>query len=129
MILAPAAPCNNGNDNSMISNKKIFAEDTFANNNEQSVVIQKPKLNNIMEPLYATVVRKSLRNLNSAAEKRQQNSLEAFYGGKELANTAAYIIQRAYRAHRLQKQFSRLISIALSNRQLVRMRFHEFFLP
>ncbi len=86
-----------------------------------------------MEPLYATVQRKSQRSLSLCvhpAEFRQQNSLEAFYGGKEVANTAAFIIQRAYRAHRLQKQFSKLISLALSNKQLSdntqnTVRFHK----
>ena len=59
-----------------------------------------------MEPLYAKVQRKP----RNTAEDRQQNSLEAFYGGKELANGAAFVIQRAFRASRLRKQFSGLFT-------------------
>ena len=59
-----------------------------------------------MEPLYAKVERKP----RNTPEDRQQNSLEAFYGGKESANGAAFVIQRAVRAWRLRKQFANLLT-------------------
>ena len=59
---------------------------------------------NMEEPLYARV-HKTPRN---TPEDRQQNSLEAFYGGKWVANQAAFAIQSAFRAYRLRKQFSNL---------------------
>ena len=65
-----------------------------------------------MEPLYATVQRK--QRPRNTPEDRQQNSLEAYYGGKTISNSAAFIIQRAFRAFRLRKQFSKLLSIALT---------------
>ena len=64
---------------------------------------------NKMEPLYATVQRKKPRN---TPEDMQQNSLERFYGGKTLSNNAAFVIQKAFRAYRLRKQFSQFISLA-----------------
>ena len=57
---------------------------------------------NMEEPLYARV-HKTPRN---TPEDRQQNSLEAFYGGKWVANQAAFAIQSAFRAYRLRKQVS-----------------------
>ena len=44
--------------------------------------------------------------------------LELSYGAG--ANRAAAVIQRAYRAHRLQTQFSRLMSLAMSADRLDR---------
>ena len=41
--------------------------------------------------------------------------LERFYGGREISNAAATILQRAYRAKRLQNQFSKLLTLALSS--------------
>lgn len=68
-----------------------------------------------MEPLYAQVQRKP----RNTPEDRQCNSLEAFYGGKELSNGAAFIIQRAFRAYRLRKQFSHLLLIARQDKNEV----------
>ena len=68
-----------------------------------------------MEPLYAKVQRKP----RNTPEDRQQNSLEAFYGGKEKANGAAFVIQRAFRASRLRKQFSGLLSVVSEDKNEV----------
>ena len=69
----------------------------------------------VIEPLYATVQRK--QRPRNTPEDRQCNSLEAFYGGKAISNGAAFIIQRSYRAYRLRKQFSRLLTLALTEKQ------------
>ena len=66
----------------------------------------------IMDPIYATVQRK--QKVRNTPEDTQQNSLEAFYGGKTISNSAAFIIQRAFRAYRLRKKFSKLLSVALT---------------
>ena len=66
----------------------------------------------IMDPIYATVQRK--QKVRNTPEDIQQNSLEAFYGGKTISNSAAFIIQRAFRAYRLRKKFSKLLSVALT---------------
>ncbi len=86
-----------------------------------------------MEPIYATV-RKRRRSppegqshsppLSMSAHHmhkqsaREDTALEARYGGREEANRAAAVIQRAYRAARLQRQFSRLLVLAMSTERL-----------
>ena len=55
----------------------------------------KPMMSMEDEPLYARVHKKP----RNTPEDHQQNSLEAFYGGKFVANQAAFVIQQAYRAH------------------------------
>ena len=57
---------------------------------------------NMEEPLYARVHKKP----RNTAEDLQQNSLEAFYGGKWVANHAAFVIQTAFRAWQKRKQKS-----------------------
>ena len=83
----------------------------------QSVLhVRNPSQLYTMEPLYAQVQKKP----RNTPEDRQQNSLEAFYGGKELSNSAAFIIQRAFRAFRLRKKFSTLLSVALKEQEIDR---------
>ena len=81
----------------------------------------------VEDPLYATVQR---RNNNSGRKKSARGAaaaatdtspaalLELAYGAG--AHRAAAVIQRAYRAHRLQSQFSRLMSLAMSADRLDR---------
>ena len=84
-----------------------------------------PHKNNmeVIEPLYATVQRK--QRPRNTPEDRQCNSLEAFYGGKAISNGAAFVIQRSYRAYRLRKQFSRLLTLALTEKQKQEKYFEE----
>ncbi len=60
------------------------------------------------EPLYAQVQRRC--KPRNVVEASQETSLEKFYGGKELANIAAFTIQKAFRAYRLRKRVSKLLS-------------------
>ena len=80
----------------------------------------------VEDPLYATVQRRhnnnNGRNLKGVGTATTDTSpaalLELAYG--RAANRAAAVIQRAYRAHRLQSQFSRLMSLAMSADRLDR---------
>ena len=44
--------------------------------------------------------------------------LEYIYGGKDRSHGAAAVIQRAFRAFQLQKQFSKLLSLAMSTERI-----------
>ena len=68
--------------------------------NESSVLHQSE------EPLYATVARQRRNKITFV------HQLESKYGGSEIANNAAVVIQRAFRNFRLQKKFSRVLSMA-----------------
>jgi hypothetical protein len=60
------------------------------------------------EPLYAVVH----RNRNKMGPTSAAHLLELSYG--ERANAAATVIQRAFRAQRLQSQFTKLMCLAMS---------------
>ena len=74
----------------------------------------------VEDPLYAKVQRRSNRRqmARAAANTSAAHLLALSYGAG--ANEAAAVIQRAYRAHRLQSQFSRLMSLAMSADRLDR---------
>ncbi len=81
-----------------------------------------------VESLYATVGRKRKTPLLEGGQSFYAQSnrimlsyreeLEMRYGGKEVANAAAAIIQRWYRAARLQKSFTKLMELAMSSDRL-----------
>lgn len=91
----------------------LLATSVDAEPSQRPLHVRRPSQLYTMEPLYATVQRKQ-----RPVEHQQQNSLEAFYGGKYVSNRAAFVIQKSFRAYRLQKQFSRLLSLALSEERL-----------
>jgi len=78
-----------------------------------------------MEDLYATIRRKR-QGFNQrpkaprAPTKRELmvSSLEETFGGKSVANAAAAVIQRAWRAHKLQNQFAKIMHLAASSDRL-----------
>ena len=78
----------------------------------------------VEDPLYAKVQRRGSKNsgnrqmARAAANTSAAHLLALSYGAG--ANEAAAVIQRAYRAHRLQSQFSRLMSLAMSADRLDR---------
>ena len=74
----------------------------------------------VEDPLYAKVQRRGNRRqmARAAANTSAAHLLALSYGAG--ANEAAAVIQRAYRAHRLQSQFSRLMSLAMSADRLDR---------
>ena len=76
----------------------------------------------VEDPLYAKVQRRS-KNVDRGQHQRANKTSAAHllalsYGAG--AGRAAAVIQRAYRAHRLQSQFSRLMSLAMSADRLDR---------
>ncbi len=68
------------------------------------------------EPLYAQVQRR--RDGNQASRTSASYLLQLAYGGR--ANSAALVIQRAFRAYRLQRQFAKLMALAMSADRLDR---------
>ena len=64
--------------------------------------------------------RKRLNFDHCATDEDVVRQLELKYGGKELAHNSAIVIQRGFRAARLQRQFSRLLKLALSTDRLDR---------
>ena len=84
----------------------------------------------IDEPLYATIRRQGGRRSSLEPmlppppppefNDTDATDLEAKYGGRIIANTAAVILQRAYRTYRLSKQFKQLLSLAQTNETLDR---------
>ena len=112
--------------------------------NMESIIPPPPICAYTYEPLYATVNKARRSSFEQAVlpppppefddeEIQYETELEAMYGGKPLANTAAIIIQRAYRNYKLQSQFSQLLRLAKSterlNHRLTLMENDEFVRP
>ena len=82
----------------------------------------------VEDPLYAKVQRRSKNNVDRGRHHQRAVAMAANTSAAHLlalsygagAGRAAAVIQRAYRAHRLQSQFSRLMSLAMSADRLDR---------
>ena len=70
------------------------------------------------QPLYATVQKKNKALKYLSGEELIR--LELKYGGAEVSHWAAIVIQRAFRAKRLQRQFDQLMTLAMSSDRLER---------
>ena len=83
------------------------------------------------EPLYATIRRQRSKSCRRSSlepvlppppppefNDTDATDVEVAYGGKIIANAAAVIVQRAWRTHRLAKQFRQLMTYAQTNERL-----------